>query len=72
MTSPTPFELEPDELVVALIRAGWSQESIATSVEATQPTISRILSGKHKDPRYSIVKKLRNLVLNLSEFQVAK
>lgn len=71
MTTRTPYELEPDELVRTLIRARWSQEDIAAAIEATQPTVSRILSGKHKDPRYSIVKKLRNLVLNLSEFQVA-
>lgn len=71
MATQTPYELEPDELVRTLIRAGWSQEAIAASIEATQPTVSRILSGRHKDPRYSVVRKLQTLVLNLSEFQVA-
>jgi len=63
---------KPDELVRSLIRAGWSQEAIASAIDATQPTVSRILSGRHKDPRYSVVEKLRHLVLNLDEFQVAR
>lgn len=53
---------KPDELVRSLIRAGMSQESIAAAIETTQPTVSRILSGRHKDPRYSVVEKLRQLV----------
>lgn len=71
MTTPTPYQQEPDELVRILIRAGWSQEAIAAAIETTQPTISRILSGRHRDPRYSVVRKLQNLVLNLTEFQEA-
>lgn len=67
MTCTTPYELEPEELIRTLIRAAWSQEEIAEAIEVTQPTICRILSGKHKDPRYSIVKKLRALVLKLTD-----
>lgn len=63
----SPYELEPEELILTLIRAKWSQEEIAEAIEVSQPTICRILSGKHKDPRYSIVKKLRALVLTLAD-----
>lgn len=69
---PTAYTQKPDELVCTLIRAGWSQGEIADAIDATQPTVSRILSGRHKDPRYSVVEKLRHLVLNLDEFQVAQ
>lgn len=68
---PTAYTQKPDELVCTLVRAGWSQGEIAEAIDATQPTVSRILSGRHKDPRYSVVEKLRQLVLNLDEFQVA-
>ena len=71
-TVPTAYTQKPDELVCTLIRAGWSQGEIADAIDATQPTVSRILSGRHKDPRYSVVEKLRHLVLNLDEFQVAQ
>lgn len=70
-TVPIAYTQKPDELVCTLIRAGWSQGEIADAIDATQPTVSRILSGRHKDPRYSVVEKLRQLVLNLDEFQVA-
>ncbi len=59
---------KPDELVRALIRAGWSQGEIADAIDVTQPTVSRILSGQHKNPRYSAVERLRQLVQNLEEF----
>lgn len=67
-TTASPYVQAPDELVRNLIRAGWSQENIANAIGASQPTVSRILSGRHKDPRYSVVKKLQELVLNLAEF----
>lgn len=69
---PTAYTQKPDELVCTLIRAGWSQEQIAEATDVSQPTICRIYSGKHKDPRYTVVEKLRHLVLNLDEFQVAQ
>jgi predicted transcriptional regulator len=69
---PTAYTQKPDELVYTLVRAGWSQEAIADAIDVSQPTICRIYSGKHKDPRYSVVEKLRQLVLNLDEFTVAK
>lgn len=72
MTIPPAYLQKPDELVRTLIRAGWSQEAIASSIGVTQPTVSRILSGRHKDPRYSVVEKLRQLVLDLDDFKEAK
>lgn len=61
------YAKKPDELVRTILRAGWSQEQVATSVNVTQATISRILSGQHKDPRYSVVEKLRELAIKLLE-----
>jgi len=67
-TIPKAYTQAPDELICTLIRAGWSQEKIAAAAETTQPTIHRIYAGK-RDPRYSVVEKLRRLVLNLDDFQ---
>ncbi|WP_197331160.1 helix-turn-helix domain-containing protein [Ralstonia syzygii] len=69
MATPSAYTQRPDELICTLIRAGWSQEQIAEATEVSQPTICRIYSGRHKDPRYSVVEKLRQLVLNLNDFQ---
>ncbi len=63
-TPPVAFQ-KPEDLIVALIRAGWRQDAIADAVGASQPSISRILSGAHKDPGYQLVDKLRRLVLEL-------
>jgi len=68
-TIPAAYTQRPDELICTLIRAGWSQEQIAGATDVSQPTICRIYSGRHKDPRYSVVEKLRRLVLNLDDFQ---
>lgn len=61
------YTKKPDELVRSILRAGWTQEEIASATDVTQATISRILSGQHKDPRFSVVERLRELALNLSE-----
>ena len=63
---PAAYTQRPDELIRTLIYAGWSQEKIAEYVGTTQPTIHRIYSRK-RDPRYSVVEKLRELVLNMLE-----
>jgi predicted transcriptional regulator len=70
-TVPTPYTQSPEQLILTLIRAGWTQEQIAAAADISQPTVCRIYSGKRADPRYSVVEKLRRLVLNLDEFQVA-
>lgn len=64
-TIPAAYTQGPVELVCTLIRAGWSQEQIADAAGTSQPTICRIYSGRHKDPRYSVVEKLRGVVLGL-------
>jgi len=69
---PPAYTQKPDQLIVSLLRAKWSQEAIADAVGISQPTVSRILSGAHKDPRYSVVERLRQLVLNLDEFSAGE
>ena len=69
---PAAYTQGPEQLILTLIRANWTQEQIADAAGVSQPTICRIYSGRHKDPRYSVVEKLRRLVLNLDEFQVAR
>lgn len=67
--TPTVYTQTPSQLICTLIKAGWTQEKIGLAVEVSQATICRIYSGHHKDPRYSVVEKLRHLVLSLDEFQ---
>lgn len=43
------------EIIKALIEAGFSQNVIALGAGVRQPTISRILSGTHKDPKSSVL-----------------
>lgn len=69
---PAAYTQRPDELISVLVRAGWTQEQIALAADVSQPTVCRIYSGAHKDPRYSVVEKLRRLVLSLDEFEVAR
>lgn len=49
----------PQELVKELISAGFSQQVIADVAGVKQPTISRILSGEHTDPKSSVLIKLK-------------
>jgi len=49
----------PQELVKKLIAAGYSQSAIADKAGVRQPTISRILSGGHTDPKSSVLIKLK-------------
>lgn len=67
MSIPPVYTQRPDQLVSALQSAGWSQEDIAAAVGVSQPTICRILNGQHRDPRYSVVQRLRQLVLELTD-----
>lgn len=57
---------KPHELIGVLLQAGWTQEEIAKRIGSTQPTVHRIFSRK-RDPRYSVVEKLRQLVLELTD-----
>lgn len=38
-----------------LVKLGFTEHAIANAINANQSTVSRILSGKIKDPRGSIV-----------------
>jgi predicted transcriptional regulator len=51
----------PQELVKFCLSAGYSQTAIAARAGVKQPTISRILSGEHDDPKSSVL-------IRLSEF----
>lgn len=42
------------QLVRDLLDLGWTQMQIADEIEVTQPTISRLLSGKREDPPASV------------------
>lgn len=58
----------PKELVQKIVDEGFSQTDISLGTGISQPTISRILSGAHKDPKNSVVEKLRSFASkNLSE-----
>ncbi|MCS0808659.1 helix-turn-helix domain-containing protein [Massilia agilis] len=48
----------PQALVKELLDAGCSQVEIADIAGVSQPTISRILSGEHEDPKSSVLIKL--------------
>lgn len=48
----------PQELVKFLVTAGYPQAVIAARAGVKQPTISRILSGEHDDPKSSVLIKL--------------
>lgn len=52
----------PQALVKELIDAGYSQAVIAQRAGVKQPTISRILSGEHDDPKSSVLIKLTEFV----------
>lgn len=51
----------PQAYVQFLIERGQSQAAIAKRAGVSQPTISRILSGDHEDPKSSVL-------INLSRF----
>lgn len=51
----------PKELIEKLIAAGYSQTYISDKTGISQPTISRILSGGHNDPKSSTLTKLKQL-----------
>lgn len=48
------------EAAQILVAAGHSQATIAQRVDVKQPTISRILSGAHKDTRGAVLVKLND------------
>lgn len=53
--------LPPKSLVETLLSMGLTQKQIEEETGVSQATISRILNGNHKDPRYSTISKLSRL-----------
>ena len=51
----------PQQMIRSLVDANFTQQKICTETGIPQPTLSRILSGKHSDPRTSTSEKLRTL-----------
>lgn len=51
----------PQKHVEQIIKAGYSQTYIAEQTGISQPTISRILSGEHTDPKSSTASALKRL-----------
>jgi transcriptional regulator with XRE-family HTH domain len=64
-----PIKITPAELIRILMKHKWKQGAIAKAAKTTQPTISRILSGRHRSPSYEIVEALRELVNGLGQFK---
>lgn len=60
--------MTPSKLITNLMKAGWPQAKIAEHIGVSQATVSRILSGKHKNPRYHVVDRLRRLVEEVESF----
>lgn len=57
------MRLSPQMMIKKMVDAGFSQIEISKQSGVTQPTISRILSGAHKDPKNSVVEKLRDTMI---------
>ena len=61
--------LTPQQAARYLIAIGYSQAKISCESGIPQPTISRILTGVHKDPRLSTASRLLALVLKVKSSQ---
>lgn len=53
--------LAPQIVVESLIALGFTQQDIEDSTGISQATVSRILNGFHKDPRFSTTEKLNRM-----------
>lgn len=53
--------LQPKSIVETLLDMGFTQKQIEEETGVSQATVSRILNGNHKDPRYSTIAKLSRL-----------
>lgn len=61
----------PQELVKELVNAGISQAVIADRAGVKQPTISRILSGSHVDPKSSVLIRLTEFAEEVRQSQTS-
>ena len=55
--------LAPQIVVESLIALGFTQQDIEDSTGVSQATISRILNGFHRDPRFSTTEKLNRMFI---------
>lgn len=62
----TVYKKSPIEIVQALLAQGLTQSEIEANTGIKQPSISRILTGKNKDPRISTMVALEKLYLELA------
>lgn len=51
------------EMVRNLRKAGFTEEAIAVAANVSQPTISRILSGKVKTAKFEVAIKIQSIFL---------
>ncbi len=49
----------PQDLIKKIVDAGFSQTFVSKETGISQPTISRIFSGVHKDPKSSVIERLK-------------
>lgn len=57
--------LSAQEAAQVLVAAGIPQAAIAKRAKVSQPTISRILSGEHKDPKGSVLMALNQYAVEV-------
>ncbi|AIN15339.1 helix-turn-helix transcriptional regulator [Yersinia pseudotuberculosis] len=58
-------QFTPQEIVKKLIEAGYTQVHIEEHTGVNQSSISRLLTGKHTDPRLSTVRALEKFYLSV-------
>jgi|TARA_R110002110_G_C13470277_1_gene720473 transcriptional regulator with XRE-family HTH domain len=65
-------DMDIKEMLRALLRAGYTEEAIAKGAKVHQSTISRILSGKIRQPKYAVACKVQALVLSENKFKSSR
>ncbi len=53
--------MDTRSMILFLVKIGFTEHAIANVVKANQSTVSRILHGKIRDPRGSIVVAIQNM-----------
>ncbi|ENC2022850.1 transcriptional regulator [Escherichia albertii] len=63
--------LTPKEIIASLNDTGLTQVDIKNRTGISQASISRIASGKNRDPRFSVVRALEALYQEVTETKKA-
>lgn len=63
----TAIFITPRQAAEYLIDVGYTQARIAIESSIPQATVSRIATGRHKDPRLSTAQKLIGLALKVKQ-----